>query len=265
MGKKIKMAYLSAIAIMITVGFASLSAIAKNDSAKNENSNKTVQSQEKDKDKNTTNNTNQKNNAADLKTYEKPDSAKGETNAQIHKEKTKNVVKNLEQVATEEKSAGNAEFSKKINQAIQEQEQTQEQTANAIEQVENRGKIKTFLIGTDYKNLGQLRSSLVHNRNEIRQLTQALTLAQTEESKAQIQAQLTTLTQERERIKAVITANEDSFSLFGWVVRFLDNYEQKSIDEQEENKLAEEVKDAIINGPTEMKTTDTKTETQIAQ
>lgn len=237
MRQKTKLLYLLVIVLSLSLGFAMLSAIAKNDNAKKDNASKTSQFQGKEKAK--------KAKKANLKNYEKADKTTGKTNAQVHKEKTQKVIQNLEQVANQEESDGSAEVSGKIEQIAQVQEQVQEQTAEAIEQVEKRGKIKTFLIGTDYKNLGQLRSSLVHNRNQIRKLTQTMNQVQNEEETSMLQEQLMILMQERERIKAVITENESGFSLFGWVSRFLFNYEQTPINEQEEAQLTEEVEEAI--------------------
>lgn len=234
MNTKTKSAYLSVIVISLVFGFASLVAVAKNDNTKNDKSDKTSQSQGKSEDK-----------TVNLKNFEKPDKIKGETNAQVHKEKIKEVNQELKQVATEEQSTGNSEVGNQIQQVVTEQEQSQEQIVEAIEEVESRGKVKTFLIGTDYKNLGQLRSSLVHNRNQIRKLTQTMAQVQNEGEQTLLQEQLQILMQERERIKTVITANESNFSLFGWVSRFLSNYEQTPINEQEENDLTEEVEEAI--------------------
>ncbi len=200
-------------------------------------------------DKEKTNQGKNNSKSVNLKNFKKPDKAKGETNAQIHREKIKEVVQNLEQVANQEEEAGHGELRDQVAQVIQEQQQTQEQTAAAIGQVEKRGKIKTFLVGTDYKNLGQLRSSLVHNRNEIRKLTQTSAQVQSDESRALIEAQLAELMRERERIKAVITENQESFSLFGWVSRFLNDYEQIIINEQEETDLTEEVENVINTDP----------------
>ena len=237
--KKTKIAFIAFLALALGIG-ASV-AFAKNDNAKSESNGKN------------------KSKTVNLKNFKKADTTKGQTNAQVHKEKSEEVTKNLEEVATEEQASGNTAVSNQVQQVVAEQEQTQEQTADAIEQVETRGKVKTFLVGTDYKNLGQLRSSLVHNRNEIRQLTQSLTQVQTPENQALIEAQLATLMQERERIKTVITTNESNFSLFGWVSRFLNNYEQTPINEEEENNLTEEVEDAIENAASDMPEITTET------
>lgn len=243
MDKKTKVTYLFVIVLALAFSFASLVAIAKNSgSSKGGNSKKSSESKGKSK-------------SVNLKNFEKADKAKGTTNAQIHKEKSEEVTTTLDEVANDEEATGNTEVSDQIGEVADEQEQIQEETADAIEEVEGRGKIKTFLVGTDYKNLGQLRSNLVHNRNEIRKLTQTMAQAQTPESQTLIEGQLATLMQERERIKTVITDNEESFSLFGWVSRFLANYEQTPINEEEETQLTEEVEEAIDNAADE--TTDT--------
>ncbi len=230
MDQKIKLSYLAVISIVMVFTFVSFAAMAKNDNAKNDKSSQS-----------------EKNKSAkvNLKSFEKPDVSNGETNAQVHKEKSKEVTTALKEAAKEQKEAGKTEVGNQIQQVANEQELSETPTAEAIEEVETRGKVKTFLFGTDYKNLGQLRSSLVHNRNEIRKLTKTLALVLTVEEKAAIEAQLLTLTQERERIKTVITDNETSFSLFGWVSRFLTNYEETPINEEEENDLTEEVEQAI--------------------
>lgn len=179
-----------------------------------------------------------------LKNFEK---VAGKTNAQVYKEQTGNVVKNLKQVAVEEKMVGNVAASRQIEQIASSQEQVQEENAEAIEQVEKKSKVKTFLFGTDYKNLGQLRSNLVHNRNEIRKMTQTMAMVNDAAEKQVLQEQLTTLMQERERIKTVISTNENQFSLLGWISRFLTNYEQTPIDEADEDQLENEVEEVIAN------------------
>lgn len=245
MNQKTKLSYLSVIVLSLVFGAVSLVAVAKNDNAK-------AQSQGKSKTVNT-------------KNFEKADKTKGTTNSQLHKVKSEEVTKILKEEATKQKTAGKTEVGNQIQQVATEQEQTQAETVDAIAEVESRGKVKTFLIGTDYKNLGQLRSSLVHNRNEIRKLTKSLTQVQAPEEKALIEAQLLTLTQERERIKTVITTNESSFSLLGWVSRFLNNYEQTPINETEETQLTTEVEDAIETADATAPTTPVTTPVTPAQ
>lgn len=193
----------------------------------------------------------------EFKNFEK--ASKANSNAAIHKKKTAEVSDNLEEVAEEEKkseedvteevSSSNSmtteEVSDDVEEVADEVEKTNDDTVEAIEKVESRNKFKKLLIGSDYKNLGQLRSSLVHNRNQIRKLTKLSGKVQNEESESTIEEQLVTLMQERERIKAVIQENESGFSILGWIVKFLSGYSEDSINEEEEQQLEEEVLDTL--------------------
>ena len=250
MKQKRKLSYLAAVVLSLALGFATF-AIAKNESAgssaKNDKSVKTSQTQKK-----------VKMTKAALKNFEKADKAAGKTNAMVHKEKTQAVIKNLTQVADQEESTGNTEVSEDVEEVAQKQRQVQTRTVEAIEAVEKRGALKTFLLGYDYKNLGQLRSDLVHNRNQIRQLTRTMTQVQNQGDQTMLQEQLATLTQERERIKSIITSNESGFSLFGWVAKFMLGYEPTEINQTEEDQLTEEVEEAINDAPVDTEeTTDT--------
>lgn len=243
--KKTKLSLVLVLALALGLGTSI--AFAKSDNAnKSDKTEKSTSSQGKSQEKSKT---------VNLKDFEKANVAQGKTNAKIHEDKTGEVVEVLEQVATQEETTGNTRVSNQIEAVVAVQQQTQTETVAAIEEVETRGKVKTFLVGTDYKNLGQLRSSLVHNRNQIRQLTQTMSRIQNQGEITLIQEQLATLMQERERIKTVITTNETSFSLFGWVSRFLNNYEQTPINETEEAELTDEVETAIDEAATPDTTT----------
>ncbi|HBI16734.1 MAG TPA: hypothetical protein DDY52_01050, partial [Candidatus Moranbacteria bacterium] len=177
MEQKIKPMYLFVISFFLLAGFASMAAIAKNDNDKNgsDKSNKagkTSQSEEAGGDK-----------VINLKDYKKADVTKGETNAKVHKEKTTEVIENLEKIQVqkeivEAEDATRVEVKnkakKQIAEVMVEQESSQEEVSTAIEEVENNGNLRKFIFGPDYKNLGQLRSELVQNRNQIRKLTQAI-------------------------------------------------------------------------------------------
>lgn len=112
----------------------------------------------------------------------------------------------------------------------------QAQINQAIEKVENRGKVKLFILGEDYKNLGLLGGEIVQNRDAIRTLIQNLTQAKAKNGKA-LKAELETLLQEQERLKAVTASREGHFSLFGWLFRWTSGYEapteaEEAIDDQ---------------------------------
>lgn len=130
-----------------------------------------------------------------------------------HRSTVANFVQTLLNVADREKG-GIGEQVKVIAQ-----EQNKEQTADQIESIQMRNKIKTFLIGTNYKNVGQLRSEMVQARNRIAQLTRLMGQAKNQEDKTALQGQIQTMQQEATDIDAFLKANESKFSLFGWFVK----------------------------------------------
>ena len=88
-----------------------------------------------------------------------------------------------------------------------------------MEKVQTRSKIKTFLIGSDYKNLGTLRSEMVQTENRLEQLDKLMENVKNESDKTELQNQRQTLEQEQTKIENFIKENETKFSLFGWLVK----------------------------------------------
>ncbi|HAV11504.1 MAG TPA: hypothetical protein DCX32_03090 [Candidatus Moranbacteria bacterium] len=210
----------------------------------------------------------------ELKNFEKPTQQK--SNAQLFEQNIGEVSNNLKMVAQEKKiqvSEGEkvkdvrvaaskkneisaqtlteSEVVTSLEEVAVETEESSEETTVAIEEVEKTNKFTKLLIGSDYKNLGQLRSSLVKNRNEIRKLTGLSEASLDEATKAVIDEQLVSLMQERERIKTVIETNEGGFSLLGWVFKFMSGYESAPVDDTEEQALEEEVEAVLTDAAEE--------------
>lgn len=216
------------VAMALALAFGTSVALAKSDNAK---------AQSKEKSKKTVN----------LKNFEKPDKAKGQTNAQVHKVKTTQAVQALEQVAVEQETSGNTEVSDDIEQVVTTTETALPETVEAIEEVETEGTAKKFVLGPDYKNLGQLQRTLVQQRNEIRKLAKTMTEAGDRTELNAMQAQLEVMMQERARVMSVIEEGEDSFSLFGWVSRIMNGYVPVTEQAAEEEQLVTDVTQAIEN------------------
>jgi len=132
-----------------------------------------------------------------------------------HRSTVANFVQTLLNVADREKGG----IGEQVKVIAQEQEQNKEQTADQIESIQKRNKIKTFLIGTNYKNVGALRSEMVQVRNRVEQLTRLTEQAKNQEDKTSLQEQVQTMQQEATNIDAFLKANESKFSLFGWFVK----------------------------------------------
>lgn len=144
--------------------------------------------------------------------------------AQTHVQKVKEVVEGLEEVAVVEEGVGNEDVGQEISDVAENIEDIAEDNVEVIDEIESRPAWKTFLVGPDYKNLGQLRSSLVNVDNEIRKINKTMTRVEGAESDTALQERLGELNQERNRITEMIRENEESFSILGWVARLLSGY-----------------------------------------
>lgn len=137
---------------------------------------------------------------------------KGQANAEEHRSVVANFVQELLQVANREGGIG-----EQVREVAREQNEATEDTVQAMENAQNRNRVRTFFFGPDYKNLGQLRSEMVQVRNRIAQLNRLAEKAEGEDSKLALEEQIQEMEQEQTRIENFIKENEEKFSLFGWV------------------------------------------------
>jgi len=142
-------------------------------------------------------------------------SSKGQINAEEHRSAVANFVQGLLNVADREEGG----IGQQVRVIAQQQNDSEGTTTQAIEEVEKRNKIKTFLFGSDYKNLGVLRSEMVHTRNRLDQLNRLMTNTQNATDTAETQSQIQILEQEQTKIENFIKAQEGKFSLFGWLLK----------------------------------------------
>jgi len=155
---------------------------------------------------------NQENNAT---TNGKNATSSGQINAEEHKSTVANFVQSLLSVANREQGG----IGEQVRVITQQQNDSEATTSQAMEKVQTRNKIKTFLFGTDYKNLGGLRSEIVQTRNRLEQLNRVMENVQNEGDKTELQNQIQTLEQEQTKIENFIKVQEGKFSLFGWLVK----------------------------------------------
>ena len=141
---------------------------------------------------------------------------KDQASAASHRSWVKVFVQNLLSVADREGGIG-----EQVRVIAQEQNDSKEKVAGEIETVESRSKIKTFFFGTDYKNLGELRSDMVKTANQIERLRRLTEKAENPDNKSRLEAQTQALSREQTKIQKFITDNESRFSLFGWAVKLL--------------------------------------------
>ena len=138
-----------------------------------------------------------------------------QVNGAEHRSTVSTFVQTLLNVADKEQGG----IGEQVRVVAQAQNETKGKVADGIDKIQNRSKVKTFLIGTDYKNIGQLRSEMVKTRNQIDWLKRLLDKTTSEESKTALQGQIQALEQEQQKIEDFLKANESKFSLFGWFVK----------------------------------------------
>jgi len=138
-----------------------------------------------------------------------------QVNGAEHRSTVATFVQTLINVADREQGG----IGEEVRVIAQAQNDTKDKVADGIDKINNRSKIKTFLIGTDYKTVGQLRSEMVKTRNQIDQLKRLLDKTTSEENKTVLQGQIQTLEREQQKIENFLKANESKFSLFGWFVK----------------------------------------------
>ncbi len=139
----------------------------------------------------------------------------GELTAEQHRSTVASFVQSLRTVADHEGIIGT-----QVRVIAEAQDNEASTSAEAITRVANKGKFSTFLFGSDYASLGQLRSEMVTTQNNIDQLKTLLTQATTATDKAELAAQIKVLEDSQVKLDAFVTAHENTFSLFGWFTRW---------------------------------------------
>ena len=159
-------------------------------------------------------NQNQNQEQAQQQDQEQTQTQQGQINAEQHRSTVANFVQSLQGIADREGGIG-----EQVRTITQQQNQSASTTIQAMEKVQTRSKVKTFFFGSDYKNLGALRSETVQTRNRLEELNRLMEDVQNEGDKTELQNQIQTLEQEQTRIESFIKTQESKFSLFGWLVK----------------------------------------------
>ncbi len=134
-------------------------------------------------------------------------------NGEAHRSAVSTFVQGLLKAAAKEKGT----IGEEVATVAQAQSDVKDAVADSIDKIQNRSKVKTFFIGTDYKNVGQLRSEMVKTQNQIDQLKRLADKATS--AKIDLQGQIQSLEQQWQKIETFLKANEGKFSLFGWFAK----------------------------------------------
>jgi len=138
----------------------------------------------------------------------------GQITAEAHRSSVATFVQSLLKVADRERGIG-----AQVRVIAKAQSDSASTSAEAIAKVEKRSALQTFLFGSDYRNLGVLRSEIATTTNNIRQLKDLLDKATSVADKAELSAQIQVLEDSQAKLEAYVEAQENVFSFFGWFSR----------------------------------------------
>ncbi|MFA6227101.1 MAG: hypothetical protein WC631_01295 [Candidatus Paceibacterota bacterium] len=131
-----------------------------------------------------------------------------------HRSRVADFAEELEKIDDKDDAVEN-----EIKTIAREEKDTSERVKEKMDKVEKRNGFKIFLIGSDYKNLGALRSELVSTENRLNRLNKALAKTTSSSTQAELQTQIDELTTIKTEADSFVKDNESKFSLLGWLVR----------------------------------------------
>ena len=106
-----------------------------------------------------------------------------------------------------------------IRAIVNNQASSSDAIASAVSKVEGRGAFKTFLIGADYKNLGQVISEVAKTQNKLNQLDNQVSKMASSTDKTAVLANIQSLKDQIATLETFIKDNINKFSLFGWFAK----------------------------------------------
>lgn len=131
-----------------------------------------------------------------------------------HKDRVSEFTKKLLDVGKR-----NWKMEKEAEDIVNETLDSATSTVESIDKENSRSAWKTFLIGSDYKNLGKLRSELARTDKIVERLNVLASSTVDTTVQTDLEAQIKLLQDAQAKVKAFVTSHESSFSLFGWFVK----------------------------------------------
>lgn len=135
---------------------------------------------------------------------------KGSVNSETHRSAVAIFVKSLLSVADREGGIG-----PQVRVVAKSQNDSASTTVSAIAKVEERGFIRIFFFGPDYKNLALIRSEIATTTANIAKLKVLLEQTTNTAIKAELTLEIQALEAEVAKLEAYVTARENAFSIFG--------------------------------------------------
>jgi hypothetical protein len=139
-------------------------------------------------------------------------------NAELHRSSTASFVENLLIIADR-----NPRIGEEVRIIAKEQNDSATTTEKAMNNIENRGFLKTLILGDDYKNLGVIRSEVTKTENQIEKMKLLISKTIDMDDKLELENQLKILEGNQIKVNEFIKTHENSFSFLGWFVKLFNN------------------------------------------
>lgn len=137
-----------------------------------------------------------------------------EISSEEHRSEVAQFVKTLLDVADRHEGIG-----EKVRLVAREQASSTDKVVEAMNTVRTRSNFKTFLIGTDYKNIGKIRSEIAQTKNRLSELNKELEKISTSTDKTSIENEIASLKVDQTKLEEFVKKFEGKFSLLGWFVK----------------------------------------------
>ncbi|MFH1822936.1 MAG: hypothetical protein ABH830_04515, partial [Patescibacteria group bacterium] len=125
-----------------------------------------------------------------------------------------NAVQEMLQVADRQGGIG-----EQVRLIAQQQNQGEEQMEQAMEIVKNRGRLKKFLLGPDYKNLETVEEKLNQFDEQLENLKDLSETVENSSDQETLTNQITIMEQVRNQLQNEVMVEKKSFGLFGWLIK----------------------------------------------
>lgn len=108
-----------------------------------------------------------------------------------------------------------------IRTIAQTQNKNQEQIEAEMTKVKNRGQLKKFFFGPDYKNIYSIKEKLANHEEKLDELRQLASQITNDVDATKLQEQILVMEQIKTELANEVTAESKGFSLFGWLNKWL--------------------------------------------
>lgn len=157
------------------------------------------------------NNQNEKNNQAQIKSK-----GLGQAGAKNipRRSRVANAVQEMLMLAEKNQGIG-----KQIRTIARNQQENIDSLEEKLKQIKNRGRLKKFFLGPDYKNLNSVEGMIVNHEERLSELKNLALQISDDEDLQKLQEQIMVMENISKELKQETLGERDGFSLFGWLYK----------------------------------------------